>query len=348
MRLGIVTDLWDPQGGGRERYLAGLLPHLRAAGHRVHVLCSRARGSGVEVVSEGSLPAAGLRLASSCDAVLACRPLPGASHAQLHGGLLADAFRADARARGPLHLRLLPLALRLNPRRRALLAEERAMLAGRTRVMVWSEALRERLLDRGVAGERIEVALPGIDLSRFPPAPAPAPAAHLRLLFVAHNPRLKGLLPLLDGLAQARRAGIEFRLRVIGPGAGWHREVAARDLESRVELLGPLPAEAVAAELASSDALLHPTFHDPCSLVALEALACGCPVVTTRANGAAEVAAAAGFLLDGPADAAGLLHALRELADPATRARLRAAGLELRDRLDMAAHARRVTEWLAA
>jgi glycosyltransferase involved in cell wall biosynthesis len=274
--------------------------------------------------------------------------LPGASHAQLHGGLLADAFRADAMARGPLHLRLLPLALRLNGRRRALLAQERAMLAGGTRLMVWSDALRERLLDRGVAGERIEVALPGIDLGRFPPAPPPAPAAHLRLLFVAHNPRLKGLLPLLDGLTLASREAIDFRLRVVGPSGGWHRHVAAQGLESRVELLGPLPGEAIATALAGSDALVHPTFHDPCSLVALEALACGCPVVTTRANGAAATVAGAGFLLDSPSDAAGLLHALRELSDPATRAHLRAAALGLRDRLDMAAHARRVTEWLAA
>ena len=40
----------------------------------------------------------------------------------------------------------------------------------------------------------------------------------------------------------------------------------------------------------AADFLVHPTFYDPCSLVALEALACGLPVVTTRYNGARRAA----------------------------------------------------------
>ena len=39
----------------------------------------------------------------------------------------------------------------------------------------------------------------------------------------------------------------------------------------------------------AADFLVHPTFYDPCSLVVLEALACGLPVITTRANGASEL-----------------------------------------------------------
>jgi len=34
---------------------------------------------------------------------------------------------------------------------------------------------------------------------------------------------------------------------------------------------------------------VHPTFSDHCSLVVLEALACGRPVITTAQNGAAEL-----------------------------------------------------------
>ena len=44
----------------------------------------------------------------------------------------------------------------------------------------------------------------------------------------------------------------------------------------------------------AADFLVHPTFYDPCSLVALEALACGLPVITTRYNGAERTADAAG------------------------------------------------------
>ena len=38
---------------------------------------------------------------------------------------------------------------------------------------------------------------------------------------------------------------------------------------------------AVAGILLAADFLVHPTFYDPCSLVVLEALACGLPIITT-------------------------------------------------------------------
>src|SRR6185312_17202667 len=55
----------------------------------------------------------------------------------------------------------------------------------------------------------------------------------------------------------------------------------------------------------AADFLVHPTFYDPCSLVVLEALACGLPVITTRYNGAAELLSppADGLVLDDPHDA---------------------------------------------
>ena len=40
---------------------------------------------------------------------------------------------------------------------------------------------------------------------------------------------------------------------------------------------------------ASSDFFVMPTYYDPCSLVVLEALACGLPVITTVQNGASEL-----------------------------------------------------------
>ena len=39
----------------------------------------------------------------------------------------------------------------------------------------------------------------------------------------------------------------------------------------------------------AADFLVHPTFYDPCSLVVLEAMACGLPIITTRYNGVSEL-----------------------------------------------------------
>ena len=62
----------------------------------------------------------------------------------------------------------------------------------------------------------------------------------------------------------------------------------------------------------AADLVVQPTWRDPCSLATLEALACGVPVVTTTANGAAEVAASAQGPISvvSPGDAAGFATAV--------------------------------------
>jgi UDP-glucose:(heptosyl)LPS alpha-1,3-glucosyltransferase len=107
-------------------------------------------------------------------------------------------------------------------------------------------------------------------------------------LFVAMNYRLKGLAPLIRSLAHVPHDK-PFRLVVVG-GANYARyETLATQLgvRERVLFLGfrADPKEAYFA----ADFLVHPTFYDPCSLVALEALACGLPVVTSQYNGASEL-----------------------------------------------------------
>ena len=60
-----------------------------------------------------------------------------------------------------------------------------------------------------------------------------------------------------------------------------------------------------------------PTLYDPCSNVVLEALACGSPVVTTRANGAKDfiVPGENGIILSEPDDTAGLASALADFLE---------------------------------
>src|ERR1700745_4264957 len=71
----------------------------------------------------------------------------------------------------------------------------------------------------------------------------------------------------------------------------------------------------------ASDFLIHPTFYDPCSLVVLEALACGLPVITSRFNGASELLESPndGYVIDDPHDHAALARCMTELLDPAKR-----------------------------
>jgi UDP-glucose:(heptosyl)LPS alpha-1,3-glucosyltransferase len=72
----------------------------------------------------------------------------------------------------------------------------------------------------------------------------------------------------------------------------------------------------------AADFLVHPTFYDPCSLVALEALACGLPVITTRCNGAAELLSPPreGYVIANPHEHGRLAWAMTQLLDPVRRA----------------------------
>jgi UDP-glucose:(heptosyl)LPS alpha-1,3-glucosyltransferase len=134
-------------------------------------------------------------------------------------------------------------------------------------------------------------------------------------LFVAMNYRLKGLAPLLQALSLVTQP--TARLAVVGhPNFGRYERLAQRlGIAGRVTFLGHRadPRDCYFA----ADYLVHPTFYDPCSLVALEALACGLPVITTRFNGASELLKppSDGLVIDDPHDAVALAAAMTRMSD---------------------------------
>ncbi|HVL12193.1 MAG TPA: glycosyltransferase, partial [Gemmata sp.] len=135
-------------------------------------------------------------------------------------------------------------------------------------------------------------------------------------LFVAMNYRLKGLSQLLDGFARVPRDR-PAKLVVVGHPkfAQYERQARRIGVADRVVFLGHRadPKDCY----FGADYLVHPTFYDPCSLVALEALACGLPVITSRYNGASELLSppADGIVIADPHDAAALGAAMARMHD---------------------------------
>ncbi len=146
-------------------------------------------------------------------------------------------------------------------------------------------------------------------------------------LFAAMNYRLKGLEPLLRSVARLTEQPEYhptvqgFRLLVVGnPSFRRYQRLAAHlGIGNQVLFVGHC-ADMRDAYFAA-DFLVHPTFYDPCSLVVLEALACGLPVITTRANGASELLhpLQEGYVIDDPHDHDRLAWAMGQLLDPARR-----------------------------
>lgn len=306
LRLAFLIDRWQPNRGGAEAALARFAGHLEERGHEIVAVGlegprqnEEAPGRFLAVTTHGwtrggrerRLAEAMLATAKAnhCDAIVGVRHLPEADFYWPHGGAHAATLRAmRKRGRG---------------RHRVFLDLERRALAdgGARRVVCVSELVREELLDHyPTAANRLVVVPNGIDLERFhPSARHTARAALLAelgwpegapiLCFVGSNAKLKGLPRLLAALEPLRDQ--PWRLLVAGPRRvrRWARRAKKRGFAGdRVAVRERLDGVLLAA---GTDLAVVPSLRDPCSLVTLEALACGTPVVVSSAVGAREAVA---------------------------------------------------------
>jgi len=199
--------------------------------------------------------------------------------------------------------------------------------------------------DKGFAGRARVIPL-GVDLQRFSPADAaahagrgatrsdayrdPGAVATITVGFLGRLVPEKGLTVLLEAVAQDPR----HHLRIGGSGplrAQLEASVATAGLSNRAEFLGPVDPDDVVSFYGALDVLAVPSLPTPTwteqfGRVAVEAMACGVPVVSSDAGALPDVVGAAGIVV--PAgDAAALAVALAE-AGGHRAAELRSSGFE--------------------
>jgi glycosyltransferase involved in cell wall biosynthesis len=155
------------------------------------------------------------------------------------------------------------------------------------------------------------------------------PAEGAVVAFVGRLVQDKGVDVLLD--AVARMPG-EVGALIVGEGpeeAALRARARALGIEGRVWFQGPLPMERVAVAFAAGDVVAMPSRHEPWGRVAVEAMACGVPLVAGAAGHLPALVGEHGRLVR-PGDADDLARALREaIEEPAEeRARRVAAARE--------------------
>jgi UDP-glucose:(heptosyl)LPS alpha-1,3-glucosyltransferase len=194
------------------------------------------------------------------------------------------------------------LATALSPWHRYTLAAEAAMFRhpNLRAVICNSRLVRDDIARRfGVADERLYVIYNGVDLDHFHPGLRQEHRGTVRaalgigeatpvILFVGSGFERKGIPALLRALARMTRC--DALLLVVGRDSH-QRDMAALagrlGVAGRVRFLGG--QQDVRPYYGAADCFALPTLYDPMPNAALEALACGLPVVTSTTSGAAEL-----------------------------------------------------------
>lgn len=191
----------------------------------------------------------------------------------------------------------------------------------------------------GVSGRRVGVAPAGVDLAAFGPdgPTADVPGSGPLLLFVGRLQPLKGPDVAIRTLAAVRREVPDARLVVLGgtSGSGDGRTgpdelrslAESLDVADGVTLHGPVPQHDLARWYRAADVLLAPSRSETFGLVALEAQACGTPVVAADVPGLRATVRAGGLLVDGHLPDAHAAAVVRVLREDGLAERLRAGGL---------------------
>ena len=257
----------------------------------------------------------------------------------------ATSFSLPALWRGPLVATLhdanhLTLAENYRPGTTAyyrLVVEPRARKA--QALITVSEFSRSELAEQlNLPPERFQVIPQGVD-DHFHPRPPSKLAAFRkrfqlppRFLLAMGNAKPHKNLQLLARIAVSLSVPL-----ILFAGSGVSRKLGfpAGTIE-----LSEVPEEDLPLLYSSAEALLFPSYYEGFGLPPLEAMACGCPVIASRAASLPEVCGEAAVLLEPHSPEQWREAALRICRDPAFRSTLVSRGLERAARYSWTACAR--------
>ncbi len=135
----------------------------------------------------------------------------------------------------------------------------------------------------------IEVIPNAIELSKFTPPRQRNHNGPVRLLFVGRFNAFKNVESLLETVDKLCQQGIDnFELRLVGDGerrANLERLVVEKGLTRNVRFLGWVDREAIVERYRQADLFVTATTWEGMPNTVLEGMACGLPVVATRASG---------------------------------------------------------------
>ncbi len=203
-------------------------------------------------------------------------------------------------------------------------------------VTVSESSARDLCRDMGARRAQLRVVPVGVDTALFRPLPGVARVPGRLVTTASADVPMKGMAVLLEALAKLRTEREGAHLVIVGPPRADGLVAPAVErlgLEGAVTVAGVVPAERLVELYGEAEVAVVPSLYEGFSLPAVEAMACGVPLVTTTGGALPEVVGRHGetALLAPPGDPSALAAALgRALGSGSVglRARLGSAGRE--------------------
>lgn len=361
MKIAFITEHFNPGLGGAETYMSDFAKYLIKKGHEVHFYTQDDIGE-YEGIKFHIIKLTGLakkirwmqwtsflkqaRIESDkekFDVVMGTGKCLGVNVFQPHGGTVRASHRQNAiLVRNSFHTFLKNLSNCISPKHIVARRIEKQQYSNpKTIFVAISQMVRGHMKEfYNVPDSRIELIYNGIDTSRFEPSSDDEkiemkkklglPLDKVIYSVVAHNFRLKGIREIIESAVLVKKNNPDFLIVVAGYGKQepFLLQAEKAGVKDNIKFLGAVktPEDVYKA----SDVYVQPTWYDPCSLVVLEAMASGLPVITTRFNGAGEFIdnGKEGYIVSRPDSTEELSVAMSNLLDGNVRKEQGAAARE--------------------
>lgn len=199
-------------------------------------------------------------------------------------------------------------------------------------VTVSENSRRDIVSEMGVPADRLHIVPVGVDQESFRPMPHVKRVSGRIMTTASADVPMKGLVPLLEAVAKLRVEREDAHLVVIGKQKDKSKIPAVLDrlgLKDVVQFVSGVPQERIVELYAEAQVAVVPSLYEGFSLPAIEAMACGVPLVATTGGALPEVVGPDGeAALTVPTnDPSALAIAIGRLLDePDLRVRIGAAG----------------------
>jgi glycosyltransferase involved in cell wall biosynthesis len=209
-----------------------------------------------------------------------------------------------------------------------ILAREEMEYENADAIIVLSEFARRTFIECGVPPEKVHKMLLGVQLDTFRRTADPSPDS-FDVLFAGTLSLRKGIPDLLEAFRRLRHP--HKRLRIVGTVTQEIQPFLKTQDLTNVEITGSRPQPELAHMMSQSHVLVLPSIEDGFGMVITQAMACGCPVISSTNTGGPDLYCDGkeGFIV--PIRSPESIHtALQQLADDSSlQQRMSEASLQL-------------------